>query len=230
MRKLIVLLISVLALSAGLTAQGYRLVVVKAGTKVVDYFSYNARYRYPDFIPGQVVFKSGKSTDMKFNYNMLFNEIEFIQAADTLSFTKKKDLRYVAAQDTFYYDNGFIEIISGGQMKVGLKQYYKIRDVLKSGAYGTSVRSGSADAYSSISANGLSYDLIPNEDIELQKMIEYYLYTPSNGYTLFIKKNVLQLFPEKNAEIKAYLKANKVDFDSRDDLIRFADYLRTLYR
>jgi hypothetical protein len=228
MRKVIVLLVSLLAFSAGLTAQGYRLVVVKAGTKVVDYFPLNERYRYPDFIPGTVVFKSGKSSDMKFNYNLLFSEIEFVQAAETLSITKKKDLRYVAAQDTFYYDNGFIEIISGGQMKVGLKQYYKIRDVLKSGAYGTTVRSGSADTYNSISANGLTYGLIPNEDIELQKMIEYYLYTPSNGYTLFIKKNVLQLFPERSDEIKAYLKANKVDFDSRDDLLRFADFLRTL--
>ena len=228
MRKLIFVLISFLTLSAGLAAQGYNLVVVKAGTKVIDYFPLRVRYRYADFIPGQVVFKSGKSSNLKFNYNLLFNEIEFVQAADTLSITKKKDLRYVAAQDTFYYDNGFIEIISGGKMKVGLKQYYKIRDVLKSGAYGATVRAGSADTYNSISANGLTYGLTPNEDIEVQKIIEYYLYTPSSGYTLFIKKNVLLLFPEKSNEIKAYLKASKVDFDSRDDLLRFADYLRTL--
>jgi len=221
-------MISFLTLSDAMTAQGYNIVVVKAGTKVIDYFPFRDRYRYPDFIPGQVVFKSGKSSTMKFNYNLLFNEIEFVQAAETLSISRKKDLRYVAAQDTFYYDNGFIEIISGGQMKVGLKQYYKIRDVLKSGAYGTTVRSGSADTYSSITANGLTYGLIPNEDIEVQKMIEYYLYTPSGGYTPFVKKNILQLFPEKSNEIKAYLKTSKVDFDSRDDLLRFADFLRGL--
>ncbi len=39
---------------------------------------------------------------------------------------------------------------------------------------------------------------------------------------------LIQLFPQNEDEIKAYIKSNKVDFDSRDDLLRFADYLRSL--
>ena len=37
---------------------------------------------------------------------ILFGEIEFIQANDTLYISKKKDIRFVVAQDTFFYDNG----------------------------------------------------------------------------------------------------------------------------
>lgn len=228
MKIFIVIVCSFLYLSTSLSAQKNRIVVVRAGTKVADYFSFSEKYRYPDFVPGQALFKSGRTNDLKMNYNMLFSEIEFVQGKDTLSISRKKDLKYVVATDTFYYSNGFIEIISGGQIKVGLKQYFRIRDVLKTGAYGTTVRAGSADTYNSMSVNAVTYDLVPNEDIELQKTVEYYLYTPDKGFDDFTKKNVLEIFPGKSDEIKAYIKSNKVDFNSRDDLLKFAEYLRTL--
>jgi hypothetical protein len=218
----------ILLFSSDLSAQENKTIIVKAGTKLIDYFPLKERYRYKEFIPGQVVFKNGKTNNLKLNLNILFGEIEFIQDADTLYIAKKKEIRFVIAQDTFFYDNGYIEIISGGQMKVGLKQYIKLKDVLKKGAYGTTSRSTAIGTYNSMAAGGMSYDLVPNEDLELQKTLEYYLSDISGVFILFTRKNVIKLFPEKSDNIKAYIKSEKVDFDSRDDLLRFADYLRSL--
>jgi hypothetical protein len=228
MRTFVVFFCLFLIFYINLSAQDNKTIVVKAGTKVLDYFPVHERYRYQEFIQGQVVFKNGKSNNLKLNYNILLGEMEFIQSSDTLYIAKKKDIRFVVAQDTFYYDNAYIEVISGGQIKVGLNQYVKLKDVLKKGAYGTTSRSASIDTYNSMSAHGMSFDLIPNEDIELQKTLEFYLSTPSGGFVQFNKKNVIQLFPERADNIKAYIKSNKVDFDSRDDLLRFAEYLRSL--
>jgi hypothetical protein len=228
MRTSFALVFLILICNTSLTAQKDKIVLVKAGTNVVDYFPLNERYLYKDFIAGQVMFKNGKSNNLKMNYNILFGEIEFIQSSDTLAITKKDDLRFIVAMDTFYYDNGYIEVISGGTLKVGFKQYYKVKDILKKGAYGTTNRGASIDTYNSMWANGNSFDLTPAEDTEFQRMEEYYLTNPAGEFISFKKKNVMQLFPDKPDEIKAYLKANKVDFESRDDLVRFADYLRTL--
>jgi hypothetical protein len=217
-----------LIFNLSVSAQNHKIILVKAGTKVLDYFPVSTRYRYPEFVPGQVVFKNGKTSNITLNYNMLFAEIEFIQSRDTLAITKKDDIRYVVALDTFFYDNGYIEVISGGQIRVGLKQYVKFKDVLKKGAYGTTSRGSSIDTYSSMWANGNSFELTPNEDIELEWIKEYYISVPSGGFTEFRKKNVINLFPQREDDIKAYLKANKVDFESRGDLLRFADYLRSL--
>lgn len=218
----------ILIFNINLSAQTNKPVIVKAGTNVLDYFSLKERYRYQEFIPGKVVFKNGISNNLILNYNILFGELEFIQSADTLYISKKKDIRFVVAQDTFIYDNGFIEIISEGQSKVGLKQYVRLKDVLRKGAFGTTSRSASIDTYNSVSTNGRSFDLVPAEDIELQKTLEYYISSPSGEFVQFSRKNVIQIFPEREDAIKAYIKSNKVDFNSRDDLIRFADYLRSL--
>ena len=56
-------------------------------------------------------------------------------------------------------------------------------------------------------------DLIPNEDIEVQMTLEYYLSDSSGDFILFNRKNAIQLFPQKEDDIKAYIKSNKVDFD-----------------
>jgi hypothetical protein len=79
-----------------------------------------------------------------------------------------------------------------------------------------------------MSSNGISYDLIPREDIEVQRTLEYYLSGLSGDFLPFTRKNVIQLFPQNEDKIKAYIKSNKIDLDTRDDLLKFADYLRSL--
>ncbi len=215
-------------LNISLSAQKNKTILVRAGSKIQDYFPYNVRYRYPDFIPGKVIFKYGAPANILFNYNILYGEIEFIQAGDTVAFSKKKDVRYIAAQDTFYYDNGYIEVISGGQPVVGLKQYVRIKDILKKGAYGTTNRSGSIDTYDSMSARGISYGLIPDEDMELELTQEYYISLASAGFVPFTKKNVLQLFPDHADKLKSYLKSEKINFNTSSDLLKLAGYLQSL--
>jgi hypothetical protein len=53
--------------------------------------------------------------------------------------------------------------------------------------------------------------------------------TPEGEYVDFKKKTVLQIFPKKSAEIENYLRKNKVNFELKDDIIRFADYLDSLF-
>jgi hypothetical protein len=84
------------------------------------------------------------------------------------------------------------------------------------------------NSYGSLPTNGNFYKLTANTDLLLQRTLEYYLSDQSGGFVQFTKKNVMQLLPQYEAAIKAYLKSNKVNFEKRDDLIRLADYLKTL--
>lgn len=212
-----------------LLAQKYESVTVKAGFRVIDYFPFSERYRYPEFVQGRVQFKNGVYSDTKINYNMLMSEMEYIKSRDTLSIINKKDIRFiVVAQDTFIYDKGFLELIHSGTVEVGLKQYIKLKEVLKKDSYGTSSSGSATNSYGTLPADGTFYKLAANEDLVFQKTLEFYLASPSDGFIPFTKKNVLQLFPQKTDVIKAYIKSNKVDFDSRDDLLRLAEYLQSL--
>lgn len=229
MKKIVVIISSILFLNVCLSAQRNQLITVKAGTKVLDYFPVKERYLYPEFISGQVVFNNNTVNNANLNYSILQGEIEFTQSHDTLTIIRKKEVKMVViANDTFYYDNGYIRLISGGNVKVGLKQYVKLKEVVKKGAYGTASRGSAIDTYESMDSGGKFYELIPNEDLILEKTSEYYLSVRGTDFVQFRKKNVLQLFPQKATEIQKYLKSDRVNFDSREDLLRFAEYLRTL--
>ena len=229
MKIILVFIYSILILNISLSAQKDELITVKAGTKVLDYFPFQERYRYPEFTKGQIFYKNNAVSATKLNYNLLSGEMDFIQRYDTLYLVKKKDILFITiAQDTFFYDNGYIEMISGGQVKVGLKQYFKLKEVLKKDTYGTSSSGSATTSYGSLPTEGKFYKLVANEDLVFQKIQAYYLSAPSNEFVQCRKKTVIKLFPEEKDAIKAYLKTNKTDFNSVDDLLKLADFLQSL--
>jgi hypothetical protein len=229
MKKILFFICSIVFLCVSLSAQKYEPVIVKAGTKILDYFPFQERYRYPAFIAGQVIVKNGNTTSTRLNYNLLMDEFEFIQSRDTLTFTKKKEIKcIVVAVDTFYYDNGYLEEIHGGPVKVGLRQRIKLKEVLKKDSYGTSSSGSATNSYGSLPTDGNFYKLTVNEDMVFQKVEEYYLSAASGDFVQFKKKYILQLFPDKSEAIKSYIKANKVDFDSREELLKLADFLNKM--
>jgi hypothetical protein len=231
MKKILCITCSVLFLCICLSAQEGKIITVKAGTKIVDYFPARERYRYPDFTDGQLMFKNGKASSGRFNYNFLLGEMEFLQSRDTLSIANKKNISFITvAQDTFFYDNGYIELILDGPVRVGLMQNIRLKDIQRKGAFGVTDRNSSIDSYNSMSLKESFYELIPNEDWVFQETLEYYFSAPGRAFVLFTKKNVLAAFPQKKDAIKDHLKSNRVDFNSRDDLFKFAGYLSDLCR
>ena len=229
MKKIIIHLISLIIFSACLSAQNYEPVIVKAGKSVLDYFPFKDRYRYPEFVPGIVIYKNGVYSATKLNYNLLMREMEFIKSPDTLSIKNPKDvLLIIAATDTFYYDNGFIELISNDHVRVAMKDYIKLREVLKKDPYGTSSSGSSRESFNVIPSETNFYKLKANTDLLFQRTVEYYISIPQGNFVLYKRKNVFRLFPEKKKEIKIFLKMNKVNFKSREDLLKLADFLRSL--
>jgi len=226
MKKIQFIICAVFLLDICLFAQDNTLITVKAGTRIIDYFPFKERYRYPDFSEGQLIYKNRKVSSGRLNYNFLSGEMEFLQSRDTLFIINKKDISFVAvARDTFFYNNGYIELILGGPVKVGLMQNFRLKEIQRKGAFGTTNRNSSMGVYNSMSLSGNFYQLIPNEDWVFQKTEQYYFSISSGDFVQFNKKNVIETFPQNEVVIKDYLKSNKIDFDSTKDLFKLADYL-----
>jgi hypothetical protein len=213
-----------LACSLGLAAQ--EIVTVKAGTKIIQAFPKSDRYLYPEFSDGVVMFKDSTFTAARMNYDILYGEIEFISKKDTLQIMGKKDIRYVSVNsDTFYYDKGYLRQLAGNaNFMLAEHRFVKIVDNQKQGAYGTTSSTSAVSSYNSLPSSGGYYNLVVNEDLLLKKVVDLYLYTPAGGFDLFRRKNFFSAFPEKEEELKKYLKEQPVDFNKRDDLIRLTRY------
>jgi hypothetical protein len=227
MKKIFVLVIQIVSINLSLFSQKYEPVTVKAGMKVVDCFPFNERYRYPKFLSGRIQLTNGVSADKILNYDFLTGAVEFLRGKDTLSITNGKDIRHIVIDaDTFYYyKGGYLELISGGAVKIALRQYIKLKETQKKDTYGTSSSGSATNSYGSLPMGGDFHMLVANEDMVFQRTLEYYISDPEGGFDQFNKKNVLHLYPKNEKEIKAYLKSEKINFDERDDLLKLADYL-----
>jgi len=230
MKKIAFLVCAVITLNFSLSAQKNDLITVRSGHRILDYFPFQERYRYPEFMVGKVFFKNNVFSVFKLNYNYLLGEMEFIQSGDTLIIANKKDMKYIqVAGDTFYYDKIYLEHIAFiGNMEITLSQYYKLKEIQKKDAYGVSSAGSATQTYGSLPSDGNFYKLSANEDLIFQKIREYYLSTGNSGIIPFKKKHILQVFPQYADDIKNYLKSNDVDFSSGDDLVKLSGFIAGL--
>jgi len=215
-----------------LSAQNYRPVTVKAGTRVVEYFPYKERYMYTDFKEGKILLKSGRVVSNRFNYNFLLNEMQFIQAGDTMAISNsiKKEIRtMVVEQDTFYLRTKYLMLIRSGNLRVVENQDIILKDILKKGAMGTVNRNSATESYSSISLTGNIYELRPEEDWVFQKTPEFYFSLNNSEFEMLNRKNVIQIFPGHEDVVKNFLKSNKINFERREDILKLSDFLAGLH-
>ena len=229
MKRTIILTSLLMLLSTCLLAQKSKSFTVPAGSKVEDCIPFDERYRFPEFTTGAVLFKNGTRIEAKLNYNYLVREMQYLQVKDTLSFANENDILQIVINNiSFVINKGFLEVIRDGKVKVGVREYLNLIDVKKKDPYGQIGSGAATDSYGSLHTNGQYYKLIVDQDRLFQKVSTYYLATSSNEFVSFTKKKVIQLFPQQKLAIEDYLKLNKVDFNSRNDLLSFADYLNTL--
>jgi len=227
MKKEVILICYVL-LASGLSAQTKQTYLVSAGTSIKNSIPLQERYRYPDFSDAKVFYKTGDYTDTKLNYNFLNREMEYRHSGDTLAIANVEDIRcIVIAKDTFFFNQGYLELLRSNHIKVALKQYLKVNEVQKKDSYGNSGSLGATDAYSSYQSGGITYKLVVNRDMVFEKILEYYLSVSNDKFVPFTRKQIIKLFPQKKETIQDYLKLNKTKFDSKEDLMKLTDYLST---
>lgn len=229
MNKAILFFFTVFMFTISLSSQESEMIVVNAGTLIKTVFPLSERYRYPEFTEGLAVMKNGSVTKDRFNYNLLLGNMEFIRARDTLAIANKKDLKLITlGLDTFYYYNGYLELIRSGTPRVYLKQMIALKEVRKTGAFGTTARSVAVDSHTYLATAGNITELRPEEDWVFQKTYEYYISSGDKPFVLFNRKNAISAVPGSKQAIAEFIKSGKINFGSRDDLLKLAGYLGSL--
>lgn len=226
MRSICIFLSCCFALTQSAFSQENESVTVRAGTKILSYFPVNERYQYPGFVAGRVVFRNDLYSERRLNYNYLLGEVEFIQARDTLTVINKKDIKYISVgQDTFYYDKCYLKQIKSGTLKLALRDFIELKEIQNKDSYGIASSGGATTSYGSMPLDGNFYKLNANKDMVFQRTRQYYIKSPGSEFTIINRKNLLQLFPSRENEIKSFIKNNKIRFDKEDDILRLNDFL-----
>jgi len=232
MKKIAVSLFSLFLIAAVIIGQDHKTVTVKAGTRINDYFAQNEQYKYPEFTQGKVVFKDGTSTVTKLNYSLMVGEVQFVASGDTMAIANEKSIKYVQIMlDTFYFDNGYLEVVAGHNPAImGVKRYVKLADIKKEGPMGTRSSTNTAQTWGTVIDQGhlKNAHLVVQEDLVLSKNADYFIGNTANGFVPYKKINVLNLYPQQKKAIDEFLKKNKVNFKAKDDLVKLTEFISAL--
>ena len=206
-------------------------IVLKAGTPFNESVSTKDLYQYPEFVYSKVFSKSGDSTMARLNYNLLFDEMQFIDfKGDTLTIANAPMLRLIRINDdVFYYDNGYVRLIKDTNgIKLAAKQTLRVSGKTKIGAYDMANPTSAIDSYGTLIDQRGVYKLVPREDITLTKKTEYYFGDRYNRFVWATKKNLLEQFSKQSRPLNAYLKENNTNLNSIEDLQKLLHFLAGL--
>ena len=215
----------------GLFAQNTTSVTVKAGSKISEVLTIADIFYYPQFTKGKVFFRDGNTAAAKLNYNLLVDEMQFIDPkGDTLSLADENTVQFICVdKDSFYYDRGYVRLVAGNKLaKLAEKQMWAVVETQKIGAYNTPTSTSSINSHASYNMNGSTYNLVVNEEVKLKKAAFYYFVDHYNRFVPAGKKNLLMLFPKEQRRIETYLRENKIDFNDKNDLEKIVQFLGLL--
>ena len=208
-------------------------ITIKSGNKVEEVLKPADIYYYPQFTNGQVFYRGGTKGTAKLNYTRVHDEMLFINpTGDTLALGNEKTIKFIViGRDTFYYDEGYVKIISDNkEVKFAEKQVWVVVNLRKPGPHNSTSSSASVTSVRSyrdgneVTRNNLTL----NEDIVLRKETQYYIGDEYYRFVRPVKKKLHQLFPKEERSLDNYFKANQVDINKKEDLEKLFHFLTDL--
>ena len=184
----------------------------------------------PRFEKGTVVFKNGTQSAASLNYNMMQQEMMFLNADSTiLAIANPSDVLVVIIGERRFVpasSNGdFYEEIEAGKGSFFVQRSAAMLSAGKAAGYGGYSQTSSVTSYNSIQTNSGSYQkLNPDEKFRMEVSAFYYLKS-GNGYKKFFSAKTLgKLFKGHEADIEAFAKDQSVNFTKTDDIARIVEY------
>ncbi len=201
------------------SAQQEKSYPVKAGEIPGEVLPKEAIYVLPAFTTGTAFLKDGTSSTLRFNYNLLLDEMHFInEKGDTLAIADPLLINSVVIDSVvFYYDKNYLrEILRQGDYKLAIRQQMvQLKDKTR-GGYDTPSELGSIKTYESVSNNSQLYHLQVQRDVLFREITSFYIANASNHFLKANKKNFYSLFARNN--IEEYLKEHNINFNNEADL------------
>jgi len=190
------------------------------------------QFLFPVFTKSIVKMKDGRTLTATMNYNMVDEEMIFEQRGVYMALEKPQDVDTVFLQNRKFVpvEKAFYEVLV--KSKVILFIQHKSRYTLAgtTTAYGMkSVTLGSTPVMTAQSGNQVRQIDVP-DDVTVSPATVYWVMKDNEMHKFNNEKQFLKIFPENEEKLKEYIKSNKLDIKSREDLIKLGDLCNELIK
>ena len=183
----------------------------------------HSHYLFPSFLEGSVLTKSGMQHRLMLNYNLLSEEMIFDTNGEKLAMYElfKIDTIFLGGRKFIPYENKFVEVLL---VNAGYTLYAEHKceliDVGVVDPYGVSNQTSSTSSYSSLLTNGRSYQMELPDRYKAKQYVNYLLMRKGNVNRFTNLRQVLNYYPDKKKEAKAFVSKNDLKFGSETDMVK----------
>ncbi len=185
-----------------------------------------SHYLFSGFEPAIVYLNTGNVQQIDLNYNTLTEEMVFVKNGQYLALANLTSIDSVLVQKRkFIPQSGrFYEEILAGKTPLYLQNKNKLIVAGKSTGFGAT-QTSAVDNISNIFSSGKVYNLELGNEYKL--LSENAFWVVKNGEYLRFNsmKDAEKAFPEKQPELKQFVKGNKIKFNDREKLIELLVFL-----
>jgi hypothetical protein len=188
------------------------------------------QFIFDNFSTGTVKMKAGNKYTANLNYNMVEEEMIFEQKGNYMALSDIKNIDTVIVQKRVFVPVGevFYEVICAGKVPFFIQHKARYSQVGTPTAYGmTSPTNSSVKVNSVRNANTFRSIEVP-ENVTISPSDVNWVSKDGIMDKFSGEKNFLKLFPEKESELKSFIKENKINFKTREDLIKLGKYCNSL--
>ncbi len=198
-------------------------------------YAQNAQFFFNSFQNGTVLFEDNSKTDALLNYNVLSNDMYYIDNNKYFSLSPDEVKMIMICNFRFYFEKGKImELIYDKEIKIFIERTANIEEFFdQEGAYG-------ATSPNTVGTKLLDFDIanMPEDRSYLvnlrdkgdkEIMIEK-LYKIKYGTKVLpaTKNSFLKIYKDNKEKLKIYFNENQFDFHQKEDLIKIANYCLSL--
>lgn len=188
------------------------------------------QFLFPTFTKSLVKMKDGRQLTATLNYNMVDEEMIFDQKGVYMALEKPQEIDTIYLQNRKFVpaDKAFYEVIVNGNVPVFIQHKSRYAPVGSTTAYGIKTQTLGPSSVRTVSVGNQVRQIDVPENVEVSPATVYWVKAGDKMDKFTNERQFLKLFPANEDKLKEFIKSNKIDFKSREDLIRLGDYCNGL--
>lgn len=184
----------------------------------------------PKFTTSVVKMKSGEKRRAVLNYNIVDQEMVFMQRDQffVLNDPQLIDTVYMANRAFVPFEKGFYELALRGPVTLFIQHKAYVESVGVPTGYGAMSQTTSYNYVKAVYDNNGAINLKLPDEYKITDDTEYWVLTDGVMKNFDNKRQFLQIFPEKGKELKQYLAKARLDFDDYQAVIKLIEYCNSI--
>jgi hypothetical protein len=198
----------------------------------IESFSDLPQYLNPEFSASRVKMKVGKDLSLMLNYNMVTEKMVFFQKDNVYDMLNQGsvDTIYMGGSMFIPYEKVFYEVYPGTPVSLFIQHKGRIQSPPKPAGYGGTSEVSSSSYISRIDLGSQVYNMKLEGGLRVKYDPVYWVRVNDKMISFTSEKLFLKIFPEKEAELKQYIKKNRLKFEKPADLLKIWKYTNEILK